>query len=437
MRSRLDGVSRVGAARLSAVFIALLPSGVLASEAPASLTADLAGDGTPVTAEAEAGRSTIRLTIRSKEGKRLARADAPSPGGRVAEVALRGGDLGSAGMLVEVSASSADRICRTVWRYRGGTLARLPIRDGDRDVPDCEALGDWSARWEKSGDAPARYVRERTTRTSRGELRDTRPFAFAGFRLERDAAASVTAIDGVRIPAWYDAELYPKARLESLLQRFDLAALRKGTRLKIVADRDKGIFELRFRELGAERVLRVTASKPAEGAADFELSAGDPGATAAAVATVRIKLLRKSIPQDVVVRGAGASLDGSYAPVIHYAPDRIQVYPDAEHELAESLPGTWASEKDERLPVAASPGPAALRFGSDEVALRLDGAPDGADLLLVPRGGEAPSWALALRGPNAIARIRVRCDRASPPGGCRIEGSPEVFRRVGGQLNVR
>ncbi|MGH9368503.1 MAG: hypothetical protein ACRD3M_12600, partial [Thermoanaerobaculia bacterium] len=396
-------------------------------------TADFSGGGTLETATARPKGKLVRVELASASGKRLDRADAPSPGGRP-EILLSAGSIGSAGALLEVVALADARVCRSVWRFRDGALTRLPVREGGQRLPDCEAAGEWSTRWEKTEDEPARYVRERTRDVPQGKLRETRVFAFAGFALERDVERSGARINGVPIPAWYDVLLYRKSDLEPLFQRFGLAGLRRAPRLSVEADREAGVFALRLSDGEAEVRLPVTGSRPLEGEQPgVELSAGEPPVR------VRVTLARGSIPREAVVEGAGGRRDGAYAPAFHWSPERLRVYPDAEQELAsEALPGVWASETGARIPVEAIPGAGAVRFGGAEVSLSLDRAPEGADLLLVPRDGSAPLWALRFRGPNAISRLPVLCaEEGADARNCRIAGAGEALKRVGSQLNVR
>ena len=142
----------------------------------------------------------------------------------------------------------------------------------------------------------------------------------------------------------------------------------------------------------------------------------------------------------MVVHGAGARFDGAYAPAIHWTPAAIRVYATAEQELAaEALPGVWANEQNEQITITAIPGLPAVQFGNAGVNLSIADAPEGADLLLVPRDATLPGSALSLRGPNSFVRQPVRCgpgaDGAAPS--CRIEGDGQTFRRLGSQLNVR
>ncbi len=405
------------------------------AEAPlvASAAADFSGAGTIETATARAGGKSVRLEITSASGKRIAKADAPSPG-RGVEVLLSVGSLRSSGALLEVSASAGGKICRSVWRLRDGALARLPIRDGSGEVADCETAGEWRSRWESAEGEPARYVRERTRDATQGVLVETRVFVFAGFALDPDPGRSVARINGIEIPEWPDAMLYRKSDLEALNRRFGLEVLRQSPRVRFETSRQAGVFAVRLTGAAGDALLPVTGSKSLEGdEPGVELSAGDPPVA------VRVFLARGAIPWEAVVRGAGAARDGAYAPAAHRSFERIQVFRDAEHELAaEALPGVWAGPTGQRMAVEAIPGTADIRLGGAEAALSLALAPEGADLLLVPRDGSLPRWALVLRGPNALSRLPVLCGQARSDGpDCRISGAGEAWRRAGSQLNVR
>lgn len=406
------------------------------SSPESAVTADFSGGGAVETATARPKGKGVRLEIRDASGKRVSRSDAPAPGAGNPAIALQTGSIGSVGTLLEVAAAGGGRVCRSVWRLRDGSLSRLAILDGAKAIPDCESASEWTARWDETQNEPARYVRERTRETPQGRLHETRVFVFEGFELRLDAKRCGAQINGVPIPEWYDAELYAKSGLDALFQRFALSGFARAPRLRFEADRERGVFAVRLSDAEGSIRLPVTASRPLakekEGPG-VELTAGD------SPVEISVTLGRGSIPQDVVVKGAGARFDNAYAPVIHGNPSRIRVYPDAGQELAaEFLPGTWATDKNESVSIATAPGPGAIRFGDAEVSVRFEGAPEGTDLLLAPRDGSPPAWALALRGQNALLRVPVRCAQAGPPArDCRRAGDGQVLRRVGSQLNVR
>ncbi|HTO88190.1 MAG TPA: hypothetical protein VMR54_11780 [Thermoanaerobaculia bacterium] len=404
------------------------------ADAPASVTADFSGAGGSETITAQPKGKAVRLEARDASGKRLAKADAPAPAGRNPSIAFQTGSIGSVGTLLEVAASSGGSVCRSVWRLRDGALSKLPILDGEKAVPDCEESASWTTRWDESRNEPAQYLRERTRETPRGKLHETRAFAFAGFDLRGDAKRSSIEINGVPIPEWFDEQLYRKAELENLFQRFGLSAFRTAPRLRFEVDPERGVFDVLLTDPTGELRLPVTASKPLEkGQTGVELVAGNPPAR------ISVEIAHGTVPESVVVAGLGPRFDSSFAPAIHWSPAGIRVYATAEQELAqEALPGSWATEKDERVVIESISGQGAVRFGAAEVSLRVDEAPNGADLLLVPRDGSPPVWALALRGPNVLVRLPVACEAHRETGpDCRISGAGQSLKRIGSQLNVR
>jgi hypothetical protein len=399
----------------------------------ATAIADFSGGGALETVTAREKGAVVRLEVQDASGKRLARADAPSPAGRSRAITLQTGSIGSVGTLLEVAASSGATTCRTVWRFRDGRLSKLPILIGTKAVADCEDAPGWTTRWDESRNEPAQYVRERSRETPQGQLKQTQAFSFAGFELQRDARRSVSEIRGVPIPEWFEAELYAKAELDALFQRFGLDDLKKAPRLRFEIDADQGIFAVRLRDPEGEVRLPVNASKPLESKEEpgVELSAGDPPVH------LSVSLARGTIPETVVVKGAQPRFDVAYAPVIHSSPQQIRVYRDAEQELAtEALPGSWATDKNEHVVIEALPTPGGIRFGGAEVFVRLEGAPAGSDLLLEPRD-RLPAWALQLRGPNGFVRIPVICEARGSARECRIAGDGQSLKRIGSQLNVR
>lgn len=415
--------------------LALVGAGpVLLAAEGTSVTAGFSGEDVRETAQARASGKVVRVEISDAAGKRLGRADAPSPG-RHPEIVLRTGAIGSPGSLLEVAASEGNTVCRSVWRFHDGALTRLPVLEAGQPLADCEPAGEWLTRWETSENRPALYVRERTRAVPQGSLHETQAFAFAGFELASDAKKSGAEINGVAIPEWYDAELYVKAELDLLFERFGFSSLRKAPRLRFEASRAEGAFAVVLEDGEGRRRLPVTALKPLDGAEPgVALAAGDPPVR------VSVTLARGTIPQDVVVQGAGARFDGAYSPAIHATPREIRVYRTAEQELAaEALPGVWSSDRNERITITAIPGRGAIQWGDAEMTLSLAAAPEGSDLLLVPGGGAPPVSALLLRGPNAFLRIPVRCapGAAAAPPVCRIDGDGLTFKRLGSSLNIR
>jgi hypothetical protein len=404
------------------------------ADSPASVTADFSGAGASETIAAQPKGKTVRLEARDASGKRLAKGEAPAPAGRNPSITFQTGSIGSVGTLLEVTASSGGSVCRSLWRLRDGALSKLPVLDGEKTVPDCEESASWTTRWDESRNAPAQYLRERTRETPRGKLHETRAYAFAGFDLRRDAKRSSIEINGVPIPEWLDEQLYCKNELEALFQRFGLSALRTAPRLRFDVDPERGVFDVLLTDPKGEVRLPVTGSKPLEkDESGVELTAGNPPAR------ISVEIAHGTVPESVVVAGLGPRFDSSFAPAIHWSPSGIRVYATAEQELAqEALPGQWATEKDERVVIETISGQGAVRIGAGEVSLRIDEAPDGADLLLVPRDGSPPVWALALRGPNVFVRLPVDCEPRRETGrDCRISGAGQSLKRIGSQLNVR
>lgn len=401
------------------------------------VTVDLDGDGVEETAVVSARGGKARLEIRDARGHRLARVEASAPGSDAA-VALRAGSLGSAGSLLEVFAARGQSECRTVWRFRGGILAPIPIQGRGGSLAECGAR-EWSYRWDHSSEStPARYVRERSRQTADGTHHQTEVFAFTGFRLELDPRLSSAEIGGVAIPLWSDAALYPKPALVGLYSRFDLSALKSAPRLRILADRAEGVFALRFEgSSGGDRRLAVRAATRGKEENEVILRA-ESGSHEARVA-VRLSG-DGAIPLEAAVQGLDPALDSLYAPVLRFRDRAIQIFPSAADELAvEELVGTWTTQDGRSMAISlVSAFPALLRFGTSEVSVSIDRAPPQIDALLVPRDGSSPAIGIVLRGPDRVARLPVRCEAAE--GGwvnCRRDGPAEPLHRVGARVNLR
>jgi hypothetical protein len=371
--------------------------------------------------------------MRDAAGRKLARAEAPAPGGGASRVALRTGSIGSVGTLLEVEAASGESVCRTVWRFRDGALSRLPLLDDGGALPDCEPAATWTTRFDESRNEPARYLRERDAEVPDGRLHEARAYVWSGFEMKRDPKRSSAELNGVAIPDWPDAAMYPKTQLDALSRRYGVGGVGKAPRLRFVASRERGEFAVLLSDGDAERRLPVKSAKSVDAPEPtLDLSAGDPPVE------LRVTLAGSATPRDVSVRGAGPRLDGGYGPVIRWDPTRVRMYASAEQELAhEALPGTWSTDRGERLVVAAGAAGDSVRIDGAELAVRFPGAPEGTDVLLVPSGAAAPAWAVAFRGPDAFTRVRVSCAGAAGSRECRAEGEPQAFRRVGSQLNAR
>jgi hypothetical protein len=423
------------------MLLSLVAAVLLAAESPsATLAADLDGGGTPETVTAAKRGKRVRLEVLDARGQRLARAEAPSPGSGLSRITLDTGSLGSAGALVQVVAvsSSGDLECRSLWRYRDGTLSRAPVIGAAGPLPDCGKAGDWTYGWERSQpDAPAVYVREQTRATPDGAFHQKQIYRYAGFRVEFDADHSAAEIGGVTIPTWSTATFYPRPALEGLGKRFDLSALRKAPRLRFETNRQKGVFAAMLERSGSSQRLLVTAAAAGQEKNEMDLTITSGEKTGQAI--VRLGSDR-STPLEVLVRGFGEDLAPAFAPVTRFTGSSLEVYETAEQELAVGgLLGTWDAPNGERLEIAlVSPSPTVVRVGGSEFVLNIESAPSGADALLVPRKGSTPTLALSLRGPDAFTRVKVSCTTASPgtPPTCRSEGASQVFHRLGSSMAV-
>ena len=422
------------------MFPLLLATLALAGPVPAgppALTADLDGDGRALTATARPRGKSVRLEIADLAGKRLASAEAPAPrGSGEAAVLLTSGALGSSGSLLEVAAIRAGEECHSIWRFHGAALARLPVKRGSKTLPDCARPDGWTARWEKMGDnAPAVWVRERARETPRGVHSQREVYTFTGFALELDSGRSAMQIAGVAIPVWNDAVLYTKPALEVLSSRFDLSEFRAAPRLKLKTDRAEGVFELQFQDRAGQLAAPVIAAKPGNEPNEVTLTVR----TEKGPSDVRVAV-RGSVVLEVRVTGLSPRWDALYLPGSRFTGDAIEVYARAEDEIASVyLFGLWSSERGEQLALNLVPGVlGVLEMRHSQVEASLDPVLAGTDVLLVPRDGSSPAWALALKGPNALARVPVRCGgRNAGAWNCEAAGPAEPFHRVGGRMNAR
>ncbi len=331
-----------------------------------SVTADFDGDGAPETAIAAPSRGSVRLELRDAGGRRLANAKAPAPSGDVVPVTLTSGPLGSAGALIEVVAATDAVECRTIWRYRDGKLAPLPIRDASgRALPDCSAPAGWTASWARESDGrPAAWMRERTQKVEAGSLRTREVYAFAGFSLDFEAARSAVDVAGIPIPSWYAATLYSRTALETLYSRFRLDDMRREPTLRIETDRGRGIFALHFTGPKGTVLAPVDAYAAGDGNATLAARAGER------TAHVTIRLGGDgTVPSDVVVAGLGPDWDRSYAPAGMWRGNTRQVFPSAADELAsDDLVGLWGDPAGRQTAFALDGAPPyRLRVG--DVAL--------------------------------------------------------------------
>lgn len=432
---------------ISTLRAAVLASALAASSSPAlppPLSIDLDGDGTSEQVAVAAKKRAARLEVRSSDtGKVIARADVPVPRSKsdgVPEITLSTGTLGSAGALVEVVAAYGSQECRSLWRFRQKELSRVSVVSST-PVADCAPRSEWTYGWDRpSEDAPAEYRRERTRETGLGPHRKVESFRYAGFRLELDPVRSSSEIRGIRIPTWYAATLYPRAALDGLYARYDLSALKKCPRMKIVTDSEQGVFAVRLFSPSAsssgERMLPVTKLEPGTESNELVLTLGSSEPPVRARVTLAG---RPGVPGEVTLQGAGAAEDALYTPATLITDGALRVFATAEDALvATSLVGSWSGANAESVVMTlASNDPVLLGIGNLQFAVDVDRAPDGIDALFVPRSGGAPTAGLILRGPNSIERVPVRCETAAAPFGCHPAGPPEVLRRVGGRVNAR
>jgi hypothetical protein len=411
------------------LLLALFLSG--AAPPPASLTLDLDGQGAVQRAVALVSGSKVRLEIRDSRGRLLAESAVPAPGGSGPHVAITAGPLGSAGALVEVAAAAAETECRSLWRYRDRRLTQTPVLAPAGPLPDC-GPPDWSYRWERpSEEAPAFYTRERSRLRPNGIFREVETFRYTGFRLEPDPARSSAWIDGVEIPAWRDAVLYRREAVENLASRFDLSPFRSQPRLRVLADRAQGVFEVRTEDGSSQETFPVTAATSGDNRREVLLMAGAQG--------ICVKVLLSAqgvVPQEAAVDGLGQRFDHTYVAVTQRRASGLRVYDNAEQELAEEyLPGNWDDGMEQIGVKLVSSSPVLVRFGKSDVSLSVTRAPQGADVLLVPKDGSLPVLAILLRGPDSITEVPVRCEAASPR--CETVAAGRALRRLGARLNVR
>jgi hypothetical protein len=421
--------------RLPALVLVIRLAVVPGTAAPATVSADLDGDGAVETVVASPSRSGIRIEVRDASGRALAEAKAPIPSRDVVPFELVTGPLGSAGALLEVAAATDASVCRTFWRYRNGTLTRIPVRDASaRERPDCEPPGGWTVRFEqKSPSRPSILVRERVETTARGALRTREAYAFAGFSLDFDAPRSSVELEGIPIPSWYSATLYTRSALELLYGRFGLSALRTEPTARFETDRSRGLFALRLQGPAGDVVAPVEAYSESEGIAT--LVARSAGGTAHV--TVRLAGEDRSVPMEVRVQGLGPGLDGLYAPAGTWHGKSKKVFPGASDEIAsEDLAGLWSDAlgKTQTIAIEGAP-PYRVRMDGALFRVDMEHAAAPMDLLLLPEGAAGRPWGIVLKGPNAFERVPLACAGEAPT--CRTDGASESFRRLGARVNVR
>jgi hypothetical protein len=400
---------------------------------------DLDGDGREETVSASSERGAVRLAVRGPDGAALASGKAPAPKGDVVHVDLTAGSIGSAGALLEVSASTDASACVSNWRFRDGRLSRLPIRDEKgKELPDCETPGTWTYRFESEGEGrPAELVRERSEKSAQGTLRIREAFAFAGFSLDADPHRSAREIEGVPIPAWPDPVYYSTAALETLYGRYDLSRMRSEPTLRIHSDRSHGVFALELSQGDTSVRAPIDSSKTGDGGG-VDLGANVGGKTARLTVS-----LGGGQPVEIRVEGFGEPWDRMYGPAgtLHGRGPRI--FASAADELAvQELESVWLDPTGGHWPLVLDGAPPyRLRVAGDLYDIDLGRAEKPADLVLLPVA-KGRAWGIVLRGRNVIERIPVACapapkDPGSPAPPCRPDGPTERMRRLGARANAQ
>jgi hypothetical protein len=399
------------------------------------LAADLDGDGTEESVTAAPARGAVRLEVRDSGGRKVAKADAPAPGADATHVELTAGPLGSPGSLIAVAVSTDAAECVSVWRFKDRGLARLPVRGADgKELPDCGRRGEWTWAWEREAEGrPSALVRERTVHVDGGSLRVREVFAFAGFSLDEDPRRSGSAINGVPIPAWYRAIFYARPALEILYGRFDLSRMRSQPSLSIDADRERGVFALRFTGPDGGFTAPVESSEAQKRRAVLQARVGEK--------TVRVSVSLGgdgSVPYEVEVAGLGAPFDQIYAPAGSWRGESRNIFPTAADEVAaEDLAGIWLEPGGRNVTIATEGAPPyRLRLGNELYAVDISRAQPPLDLLLLPAEPSGRPWGIVLRGPNTLERVPLACT-GSAEADCRPEGPGEKLRRLGARMNIR
>jgi len=408
---------------------------------PASptLLLDLDGDGVVETVTAAPHGKKIRIDVRDAAGKRRARAEAPAPESGVYGITLASGTPDGAGALFEVSAVDPRRECHTIWRLKEKQLSPVPIVGSKGKLADCSSPEGWTSRWKKPGeDSADEYLRERTRSTAEGEYHRVEVYRFSGSELTLDPARSTADIDGLSIPDWSPLHLYPRPLLETLLSCFDLSPFKTTPWLRIVTDRDEGVFALEVARPSATRRFSIRQGHPDPEKTEWLLTASDGERSG----QIRLRLAAdERHPLEVTVEGLEEDLRQSFVPVSRWSSRGVELFTSAEDELLiKSLVGDWDSSRGERISITSvSTNPAVADFGNQRGRLDIAQAPQGSDVILLPRDGSAPRVALLLRGPNVLTRMPVTCEPAKTtrPEACRVSGAGDSFRRVGSQLNTR
>jgi hypothetical protein len=420
-----------GAALAAVAWLSLGASAARAAEAKGSF--DLDGDGTAETVLARGSGSRADLTVESASGRRLGRVRVPSPASGTEAVAVSAGSLGSAGALLEVETFGGGETCRSIWRLRESALDRVPLRAGAAEIPACDREG-WSVSWEvPDGAAMSVYRRTRESNVDERTLATRQVFQWTGFALEIDPARGSATLDGMTIPRWPPAEMFPLDTLPRIHEAFDFGPVRAAPRLFLETEPDAGTFRARWKDAAGELVLPVRSSSRESGLLRLDASEGDTAATLQVV-------VRNGLPVEATVLGLGKRFDRVYVAVTRRQTDRVMLYPTADEDIArEILPGTWSGLAGGRVVIeSASGGPARVAMDGQTYRVSMRDAPSGTDVALIPAEGSGPAWALDLRTPVGFVRAPAQCaaEAAGAAERCRTTGPPgELFKRVGARVN--
>ncbi len=211
--------------------------------------------------------------------------------------------------------------------------------------------------------------------------------------------------------------------------------MRADPTLRIVADREHGIFSLRFSKPDGGTLDAPVDSYAARG---HEITLGTRAGDRNARVTVRLGGPDGKAPVTVEVDGLGAPLDREYGPAGTLHGRAPELFASAADELASrELAGTWVDLKGgspTTLELEAASSPYRLRIGSDLYAVDLTRAERPADVVLVPQTGSGRGWGIVLRGQNVLEWTPVTCPAGGSP--CPAEAPPERLRRLGARSNA-
>ena len=205
--------------------------------------------------------------------------------------------------------------------------------------------------------------------------------------------------------------------------------------VEIVADRERGVFTLRFSSPSGELVLPVESysAVATEHTASLVARAGEKTVLA------KIQLAGDgSVPIEVRVNGLGPALDTLYAPAGSWHRQARNVFPTAADELAsQHLTGTWSASRGGmvKLHFEGSP-PYRLQMDEGVYVVDFEHPAKATDLTLLPTDGSRRGWGLVLKGPNALERFPLSCEPAAGGAACLADGPPEPLRRMGARINV-